>query len=472
VSDAAAHAPAPTAPAGELGERRLLRWVAEQHAVPAPLRRAVSRLAGSDVGYRLAHGAFWSIAGVALSRALALGASVVTARILGRHAYGELGVLSSTVLTFQAFSSLGLGMTSTKYVAELRDQDPARAGRILALSTVASTVAGALAAAAMWGLAPWLAARTLDAPQLAGGLRIAAVALFFTTIAAAHAGALAGLEAFRAGTWVAVASGVAGVPLAVVGVWRWGLDGAVWAMAATAAVQWALTRGAVRSQARRRGVPLALRGWTRESAVLWTFALPALVQGLMVAPVNWAASAVLVRSPGGLPEMGALTASGQWYAAALFVPTALGSALLPVLSERVGRRDAAGARAALRAAILTNVAVVAPIVAAGALVSPRIMGMYGEGFRAAWPTLAVALGTAGVVAVTNPVGSVLAASGRLWLGFAMNAGWAAVFLAGTAALVRFGALGVASARLVAYGVHAGWTFWFAARYLRARGAAR
>jgi O-antigen/teichoic acid export membrane protein len=467
VSDAATPAPAP-----EVGERRLLRWVAGQRAVPAPLRHAVARLERSDLGYRLAHGAFWSFAGAALSRALTVGASVVTARILGRQGYGELGVLASTVLTFQSLSSLGLGMTATKYLAELRDQDPARAGRILALSTVASTAAAALTAAAMWGFAPWLAARTLEAPQLAGGLRIAAVALFFTTLAGAQSGALAGVEAFRTGTRVTVATGVAGVPLAVAGVWRWGLDGAVWAMAATAAIQWALTRAAVRLEARRRGIPLALRGWTREGAVLWTFALPALVQGLMVAPVNWAAAAVLVRSPGGLTEMGALTASGQWYAAALFVPSALGSALLPVLSERVGRRDAAGARRVLRAALLTNLAVVAPIVALGTVASARIMGMYGAGFRGAWPTLAVSLATAGVVAATNPVGSVLAASGRLWLGFAMNAGWAAVFLAGSVALVRFGALGVASARLVAYAVHAGWTFWFAGRYLSARRAER
>jgi O-antigen/teichoic acid export membrane protein len=148
------------------------------------------------------------------------------------------------------------------------------------------------------------------------------------------------------------------------------------------------------------------------------------------------------------------------------VPTALCSALLPVLSERVGRGDAAGARRVLRAAIATSLAAVAPVVAGGALASPRIMELYGAGFRGAWPALSVALLTAGLVAVTNPVGNVLAACGRLWLGFAMNAGWAAVFLATNVLLVRFGALGVATARLVAYAVHAGWTFWFAAAFLR------
>jgi hypothetical protein len=71
----------------------------------------------------------------------------------------------------------------------------------------------------------------------------------------------------------------------------------------------------------------------------------------------------------------------------------------------------------------------------------------------------------------NPVGSVLAASNRLWLGFWMNSGWAVAFLLGTLALVRFGALGVASARLAAYAVHAGWTVWYAVRFIRRPGGA-
>jgi O-antigen/teichoic acid export membrane protein len=456
------------AAAAHAGERRLLRRISVHPAVPARLRQLVARVEGSDLAYRLAHGAFWSLAGAVVSRALVLASSVVTARILGKEGYGELGILASTLLTFQAFSTLGLGITATKFVAELRTKDPARAGRILALSGVASAVTGLLAAGAMAGFAPWLAARTLDAPQLAGALRITAVALFFATVGAAQTGALAGFEAFRTTTRLNVATGLLGVPVTIAGVWRWGVPGAVWALALTAAVQWALTHAAVRRHARGYGIPIGVRGAWQEQRVLWTFALPALAQGVMVAPVSWAAAAILVNQPGGYAEMGAFSATNQWYAAVLFLPAALGSALLPVLSERVGQGDAAGARKVLRSAMLVNLAAVAPVVAAGALASPLLMGLYGPGFAAAWPTLVVVLVTAGVVALTNPVGSVLAASGRLWLGFLMNAGWAAVFLGATLLLVDRGAFGVATARLIAYVVHAAWTFAFAATFLRRR----
>jgi O-antigen/teichoic acid export membrane protein len=121
----------------------------------------------------------------------------------------------------------------------------------------------------------------------------------------------------------------------------------------------------------------------------------------------------------------------------------------------------------LRAAIAINIAVVVPIVTVACLVSPSIMGAYGPGFASAWPTLIVALVTAGLVAVTNPVGSVLGASGRLWLGFFMNLGWAVVFLGATLVLVKWGALGVATARLVGYAVHSVSTLWFDVTLLRA-----
>ncbi len=456
---------------GEPGtEQPLLQRILTGPGAPPLVRRFAARIQGSSLASRLAHGALWSVAGTALMRAFTLAASVVTVRILGKVAYGELGVLTSTLLTFQAFASLGLGMTATKYVAELREKDAPRAGRILALSAVVSSGTGLLATTLLWVFAPWLAAHTIGAPQLGGLLRIASLGLFFTTLGGAQAGALAGFEAFRTMTWLNVWSGLLGIPITVAGVWFWGLEGAVWATVVTAVVQWVLTHFAVRALARRHGIPIRLREWWREQRVLWTFSMPALAQGVMVGPVSWAAAAILVNQPHGYPEMGAFSAANQWYAAVLFLPSALCGPVLPVLSERVGQGDAPGVRKVLLASLAMNAAAVLPIVVAGSLASPWIMRMYGPGFADAWPTLVVVLATAGVVAITNPVGYVLAASSRLWLGFVMNSGWAAVFLGATFALVSWGALGLATGRLVGYLVHALWTAWFAVSFVRARRA--
>ena len=94
------------------------------------------------------------------------------------------------------------------------------------------------------------------------------------------------------------------------------------------------------------------------------------------------------------------------------------------------------------------------------------MSLYGAGFRDGWPTLVVVLLTAGLLAVQTPVGQIIAASGKMWLGFVMNMGWALVFIVSTLLLVDKGSLGLATARACSYVIHATWTFGFAIWLIR------
>src|SRR6266849_2194613 len=119
-----------------------------------------------------ARGAFWTLVGAAAARVLRIPISVLLARLMGPTNYGELGIASTSIDLFGLLAGLGLGMTATKYVAELRTKDPARAGRIIAISTVVAGVGGSAFAIALFIFAPWLAAHTLAAPQLTVPLRI------------------------------------------------------------------------------------------------------------------------------------------------------------------------------------------------------------------------------------------------------------------------------------------------------------
>ena len=90
--------------------------------LPVFARNAAYRIKASPLGYRLANGAFWSVSGAVASKGMMLVASIVVARMLTREVYGELGIIRSTVNMFVVFASFGMGMTATKYVAELREQ--------------------------------------------------------------------------------------------------------------------------------------------------------------------------------------------------------------------------------------------------------------------------------------------------------------------------------------------------------------
>ena len=401
-----------------------------------------------------------------ISSGLALLASILVARLLGKATYGELGIVRGTMSMFGAFAGLCLGMTATKHVAEFRRVEPLRAGRVMALSGVVAFGSAAVVAIACCALAPWLAAHLLAAPHLARLLRIGCLILFLEAITGAQNGALAGFEAFKTIAHLNVAVGLLNFPALVAGAWFGGLEGAVWAMAANSAVKWGLSHLALRREAVRAAVPFGLGGWSREWRTLWKFSLPFALSGFTHAMATWACSALLVNQRGGYAEMGIFNAANQWLTGVMLLPCVLGGVVLPVLSEQWGRHDRLQSKRLFRLSIAVNGLCVAPVVVLGILASPWIMASYGKDFAEGWPTLIAVLLTAGLMAVQYPVEQVIAASGRPWMGTFILFGWAVSFLGMTWLLLSSGALGLAGARAVAYLIYAAWTFAFAVILLR------
>ena len=433
--------------------------------LPGPL---AERLNSNPFMRRIARGAFWTLIGAMAARVLRLPISVVLARLMKPASYGQLGIVVGSIDLFVVFAGFGLGLTATKHIAEYRAQDPVRAGRVLVVSNAVALASGVLFTVLLLVMAPWLARHTLAAPQLTVPLRIGALTLLFSAMNGAQLGALYGFEAFQITARLQAITGVADIPLMLGGYYFGGLNGVLFGMAISRFLTWLLMGFAVRAEARRYGIPMSWGDWKHEVRVLWEFSLPAALAGIMVVPVNWVCSAILVNQPRGYVDMGVYSAANQWYAALMFIPTMLGSALLPVLSERMGERDNDGSGKIVKTMLKLNSAIVLPIGIAMSIASPMIMRIYGTDYRQAWPTLVAVVWTAVIMGIINPIGDVIAASGRMWLGLLMNAGWAAVYIVSTALLVRWGSLGLASSRLLAYVVHAIWTFAFAYYVLQRR----
>ncbi len=447
----------------------LFGWRKEKHmsvkslvsaSCPQILRPLFDRIEASPIGSRLARGVFWSMAGSVISRGLMFLATILVARILGKTVYGELGMIQSTVGMFGVFAGFGLGLTATKHVAEFRRIDPQRAGRIIGLSGLFAILTGGLMALGLFIFAPWLAANTINAPHLSAVLRIGALILFINALNGAQTGALAGFEAFRTIARVNLFIGLISFPVLVAGAYLGGLTGAVWALALNLCINWLLNHIALRMEAKRNQVLFNFKRCVQEWPVLWRFSLPAAFSGALVGPVNWVCAALLVNQPGGYGEMGIFSAANQWYAVLLFLPGMLGGVVLPVLSEQLGRNDTKKSSKTLLFAIKINALFVLPLVLFASIASPYIMSFYGEAFSNGWPTLIAVLLTAALVAVNGPVGQIIAASGKMWIGFVMNLGWAFAFLGFTYLLLGKGSLGIASARLGAYFLHTIWVLSF------------
>jgi len=403
---------------------------------------------------RFARGAVWSLVGTLVSQGANLVAFVITARLLGRAQFGAYGMIQSTVSMFGVFAGVGLGLTATKYVAELRATNPNRAGRIIALSTAAALGFSAFAALALLAVAPRLAASTLNAPQLSEELRIASGVLFLNAVSGTQAGVLAGFEAFRSIARVNLGQGILTVPFAVGGALLWGLRGAVVGLVAVAVVGWVLNDIAIRAECRRNRVPVRWDRCWSDGAILLKFSLPAFLGGALTSPAMWAASSILVNQPHGYAQMGVFSAANQWRTAVAFLPALLSRPLLSILSN-LGVGEAAAFRRLLRVSIMISFALGVFTAAPLIIGSSWIMKAYGRDFEAGRSTLVV-LALATVISSTVAViGQAIASLDRMWWGFNFNLIWALVLLSSASLLApRYGALGLAGAFLLACSVHA------------------
>lgn len=419
-------------------------WAGEKRAALLP--------AGS-VRARLASGTFWALFGAVVSQALALLAAVIVARLLGRQGFGELGILISTVGTFGILAGLGLGTTATKYVAELRTSDPTRAGRIMGLSVWAAVVAGALASLALFLLAPALAEGVINAPHLVNELRLSAGVLFFSALNGAQLGVLSGFESFKALAYLNVMRGALQFLLTLLGVWLFGLMGAVGALVAGNALACALYAVVVRREARRSAVKFAYRGTRSEWGILRTFALPAFMSTAMYTPVVWVGNAALANQPNGFAELGLFNAANQWRLAMMFLPTVLGQVAVPVLSNLHGEARGGSYRKVLLGNLLVTFVVSLVVALVLVLASPLIMSAYGRDFSQGTPVLVLMLLSTVLSSTAGVIGFGIMSQGRMWHGFWLNLLWAAAFLLFVYLFLGSGAYGLALAYLLSYVVH-------------------
>ncbi len=275
---------------------------------------------------RLSSGVFWMMVGN-LSWKLCTALSMIyIARILGRTGFGQLGMVQSTAGLFSVFASLRLGTMATKYVAQYRESEPAKALRILDLTLYLGFATCAVFAIACVIAAPFLAKYRLQSPELTAPLMVGGALVFFLIYGNVLQHALAGFEAFREIACVSIARGVLTCALCLPLVIWGGLMGVVWgyvivAMMCLGLVAWFLKA--------KRGVLLAAAetmltrtgsAADNERHVLWQFAAPGVLSGFLVVATMWYGRLLLTDTPNGFAQLGVFNAADQWRASVLFLP--------------------------------------------------------------------------------------------------------------------------------------------------------
>lgn len=430
-------------------------------------RYAADAFPTGSLRQRYLGGAFWVMFGSSVSQAATFVALLIVARMLGSSAFGKYGMVQSTTGMLGLLAGLGLGLTTTKYVGELRSTDPERCGRIIGLATILSALTAGSVAVGLLLVAPALAAHQLNAPQLSSSLRIASIVLLFSAMTGVQTGTLMGLEAFKLAAYINLARAVLTLPLVVGGARFFGVNGVFAGMAVTAVATFLTTAVAQSFASRQKGIEIAYKNVWGEAPALWTFTVPGLLAMLVPGVVFWVVRGIIARQPNGYAELGVFTAADQWTQIMTFMAANLNQVALPIMANILAGNDWARFRKMVLGNILLPVLITFLFALVVVVSAPLIGRLYGASFTG----LSLVLMLVGVVAVLQvlcgTLGNLLASMSKMWWGLLFNLLWGAVLMGATLLLANEGALGLASAYLIAYACHAVWGSAFSWRRMQA-----
>lgn len=421
------------------------------------LKTQVEPYLGSDTRLRIAKGAFWGTFGTVATRSVTIILSFVLARILGKEGFGEYGILNSTAAMISGFSGLGIGVTVTRYVASLRIREPERAGKIIGLSSIITWFSALLFGAVFIYFAPWLAKTTLAAPQLAPMLQISSISIGLGVINSVQVSTLTGLESFKTSSILSTIFGIIQSVLVVLFALYAGVKGAVIALAFSSGITVIAYYIISRKELHKAKIKVTFNEAWIEWRILVKYSLPAFLGTITVVPVIWSSNAFLANQPNGYGQLGIFNAAMQWDAFVLFFPALISTAILPVMSDLYGRGDRRGSINIMWKMMSFTAVLVIPLAILISLFSPIIIKAYGPSFSGGHWVIVIVVFTTVLNSISAHLGTFIAASGKMWIGFAINCAWGLSFLIFSYYLVKWGAEGLATAKFIAYFLHLIWS---------------
>ncbi len=393
---------------------------------------------------RFQRGISWNVGGALMTHAANFITNVVLANILGREIFGQYSIVQSTLLTFGVIAQAAGGITATKFVAEHRARDKAKAGRVLGLCSATTFVTGTVATLLVFFLAPWLAETVLKSPFLLKPLRIASFVVLLTVVYAFQVGAIAGLESYRSFAMACAFQGPFQLGICALFAWRWGLVGAVTGLAGTALARWLIFRITLHREAGKQGITSRLSEIWQERPILMQYVLPASLSGLTAGPALWFGNTMLVRSSHGYSQMALFSAALNLRSVVMFLPILFNNVGFSLLNNH---KNEAGTR--YRRIFWANLGGIATAALGGAavvaLLGRHLLTLYGNTFKEGYPVLLVLLCSAVLEATFLGVYVIVQSQEKMWislLGIVLPRDLTLV-IAATFLTARYGALGLA-----------------------------
>jgi O-antigen/teichoic acid export membrane protein len=392
---------------------------------------------------------------LAISGALIFATSIIVARSVGVTEFGFYAITVSLQNIAILFSSFGLGVAITKFVAEYIVRDFrlalkfARAGFQLVLLFASVT------AVVYFALSDLIGNGLYGEPEVADLIPFSVLVAFSCAMHVFMSGLAQGNQRLKLLSVIQVTSPVISLSLIVLLLPSLGIKAPFIGLFIAYITVAALT--ALRLA--RTGFPLFGRVKAESEVpyhrMLLAFAVPSVMAGLMITPVFWVGNTILTLESGFL-AMGYFGVAMVFFQGLNMMAASVSIPLVPRVSEMtVHMRDQIGplVSKSIRAASF----VLFPLFFAVALFSREVIGLlYGPDYRESSDAAYLMVAASYYYVLATPVGSAIAGLGRMWVSLGLNIIWAAVFVVLALLLSPvYGPAGLGMAFALSYGIHVG-----------------
>jgi O-antigen/teichoic acid export membrane protein len=403
--------------------------------------------------HRFLTGTIWNTISTILVRGFGLIGSIAAARLLGKEKFGEFGIIISTVNTLAFMSSVSMSVTSSKFLAEYRDTDKIKTGRMASLCWLTAIIFGLISSGVLAVSAVWTSTYLFNAPHLATILAYSSLVVLLGAMTGVQNGMFIGLEAFKSMTILSCLNGFIYFGMLIFFTWKMGLPGAVLALILSYSINWAANSFILKHILIKLRIKPTFKGIWGERKILLSFSLPHMIGSFLNLPVTWFCNTLLVRQPDGMAQMGVYSAASRWRELVLFLPNAISPVAAAMHAERIGHNDRKSIAKLLRSSLI----IVAVSASGGAIIlalaSRFIMSQYGNDFLTdGVPVMLLVLATAFIESLTVPFSNLVTSGGKIWLSLAIGIVRSTVLVACVWCLIGSGASGLAIALLISAGV--------------------
>lgn len=342
-------------------------------------------------------------------------ANIVNARILGRAEYGQYVLSLNTVVAVASLAGLGMGYAATKFTAEHRDANKARAGEILGFCEVMSALAGTVGMVLLMVFARKLAVGYLASPELAQHIRVAGVLVLLSSVNAYLIGTLSGFSSFHRLAWIGIASGASYLTLSVGGARYFGIEGALLGIVVGYALQLVLLVRVTRHETNARDILITYSTVWKEGTLVKAWVVPGVLNGITAVPTLWLMQSFLIKFTRSFQDVADYNAAYSFLVLLVIVPNIINSVGIPFINNLLGNRN----EQHYKRFFWTNLAITLATIAAGALVfgllGRTLLSLYGSGFVHAYSYLQVFLIASVPESLTIAISQVLQSKGKAWL---------------------------------------------------------